>query len=493
MTNRELKINDAGPIEELVLPIPEAGGLVVLHGANGVGKTTALQCAEGLLGGTIRDVSVRDGQKRVTVKGLGVTLTLARSTRRTGELEVETLQARADIGDLIHPGLLDKGAADAKRIKTLIRLRGSRLNLAELHKLIGGEIAFKEIVSPAALETKDPIELAAKVKREFERAARTEAAKAETEKRQAEAWKQSTADIDLNSPHDEDELREVYTSAVQAMAQQEANLKSGLGRCRNVRNSQQELAEAEKQYTGPHLTAAKERAQEAREIEKGFGDDLKAAQEAVERLKRRQEQAYIERTHREDVLKVAEAHEASLRRWRNIVAAGAPDEAALNDLREKYAAAVKQLDEVAKQDSQGAIIRKALQQKDEAMQAEQRSQRHQDRSDALREAARSVDGVLSDLVACPNLLVREGRIYTQTPRGDTLFDELSDGERTKLVVDLAVQAVGTGGLVPISQESFQAMDQENRELLARELRAAGVVGLTALADEGELRVEVIGE
>ena len=55
--------------------------------------------------------------------------------------------------------------------------------------------------------------------------------------------------------------------------------------------------------------------------------------------------------------------------------------------------------------------------------ADQRAREHRFHSDALREAARSVDGVLSDLVACPNLSVREGRIYTQTVRGETLFDD----------------------------------------------------------------------
>jgi len=53
-----VEIQNVGPIEHLTLPVPEGGGIVVLRGRNGTGKTLSLDAIDRLTSGR-GDVSVR--------------------------------------------------------------------------------------------------------------------------------------------------------------------------------------------------------------------------------------------------------------------------------------------------------------------------------------------------------------------------------------------------------------------------------------------------
>ena len=44
------KITDANCIDRIEIPYPEAGGVVVLHGNHGVGKTTAINATAAIAG-----------------------------------------------------------------------------------------------------------------------------------------------------------------------------------------------------------------------------------------------------------------------------------------------------------------------------------------------------------------------------------------------------------------------------------------------------------
>jgi hypothetical protein len=63
----------------------------------------------------------------------GVTMTVGRSVRRQGELQVETLEGRLSIADLVDPGFVDPERADAKRIKALVGLSKADISEGDLH------------------------------------------------------------------------------------------------------------------------------------------------------------------------------------------------------------------------------------------------------------------------------------------------------------------------------------------------------------------------
>ena len=100
----------------------------------------------------------------------------------------------------------------------------------------------------------------------------------------------------------------------------------------------------------------------------------------------------------------------------------------------------------------------------------------------LREKAKQTDEVLSEIVAdipaCP-LRVIDGRLVTNTKRGATFYSDLSAGERWRIALDIAIQAVGTGGLLVIPQEAWEGLDPANRAAIDAQAKSAKVVVLTA--------------
>jgi hypothetical protein len=102
----------------------------------------------------------------------------------------------------------------------------------------------------------------------------------------------------------------------------------------------------------------------------------------------------------------------------------------------------------------------------------------------LREAAKGTDEVLSEVVAKTGspLRVEAGRLVLATSRGKkTLFAELSDGERWKLALDIAIDAVGNRGYLMIPQWAWGELQPANRRAIAEHLRKRGAVAYTAEA------------
>ena len=69
------------------------------------------------------------------------------------------------------------------------------------------------------------------------------------------------------------------------------------------------------------------------------------------------------------------------------------------------------------------------------------------------------------------------------PRG--IFSDLSMGERWRIVVDLAADAVGVGGMFTIPQEAWEALDPINRDAVAAHVKRRGVIVITAEATAAE--------
>jgi hypothetical protein len=112
---------------------------------------------------------------------------------------------------------------------------------------------------------------------------------------------------------------------------------------------------------------------------------------------------------------------------------------------------------------------------------------------ALRRKAKQTDEVLSEIVStlpgCP-LTVVDGKLSVQTRRGPTFYAELSMGERWRIALEIAIAAVGEGGLLVIPQEAWEGLDPQNRDAIAKQAKAARVVILTAECADSELKAEM---
>jgi len=194
----EISIENVGPIEGLNIPVPAGGGIVVLRGRNGSGKTTALESTDRLLGNKGARLEPTDGARKGSVDGLGARLTVGRSVRRTGELEVQAL-AGVDPMAFVDPGLKDADAADQRRLQHLCGLAG----------LTGLPAAFEEVAQTCGLDDlrtaqlpDDPVAAAGFLRREAQAKAR--AVEEEAQRRRTAA--QGALDALGGAEHDVEDL-----------------------------------------------------------------------------------------------------------------------------------------------------------------------------------------------------------------------------------------------------------------------------------------------
>lgn len=480
-----LEITDIGAIEHLSLPIPAEGGVVVIRGANGSGKSTAIEAVQSAASGKGK-LQKRDKTVGGSLEGLGVKLTVKQSTTRRGELECASLEGRLSVADLVDPGLIDPAAADNRRIKALVALAGVRPDPALFHSLAGGKEAFEKLCRADVGD--DMVALAGRIKADLEKAARAAEQQAEHADAHAKAAKEATDGIDLDVEADADALRERLEAAVIADRVLTDKAEEVAANRQRAATARLEIAKAEDSWTG--ATVAEAHASLANAIK-----DRGAAHNAATKLREqlRVAEALAKRADEiaegaEKEAKAADEHEAAMGSWREQVAAGdteqAPSEAAIFQARET-------LEKARAADHAGVKIREARKKAQEHEKHREEAKRLTKEADALRTAAKGTDDVLSEIVSKLGtpIVVRDGRLVTRTDRGDTYFAELSDGERWRAALDIAIEQVGMGGVLAIPQAAWQDLDPDNRRAIAEHVKGRGVVVITAEATNGQIRAE----
>ena len=488
-------IENIGPIERVTFPCPEGGGLVVFRGRNGSGKTTALAAVEAAVTGKGK-VPLSDEAAEVNDRGIveahGVTLTIGKSTRRKGEADVTSLEGRLSVADLVDPGIADPDAADLRRIKALVGLSGAQAEPARFAEIVGGRDELEKFVSPDALKQGDLVSLAGAVKRGLESAARSVEQRAEHERNRAAAER---AQAERSGPPNADAptVEQAQASAEDAAAALTAIKAEQRRRHDLLAAALTARSRLDGVTSGPTMAEALDArlgcAEELERAEVGVAAARDALRAAEARLSAAEAALGTAQVRVEEVRSREQAREA----LRSAVAAAdgltpiGPEEigeaeAALAAARVQVAVAI----EAAK--SREWLARSA--------EAEARAREAEREAERLREAAESTNDVLTAAVATLGvpLRVKRGRLVTDTDRrGETLFAELSHGERWRLAIEVAIRVLGQDGCLTIPQEAWEGLDPTNRAEIVGLLVGSGVVAYTAEAtDDADLTVEVVG-
>ncbi len=526
MSGRSIELKDVGPVERLTIPIPEGGGVVVLRGRNGQGKSHALQAVGALVGGNGRPVS-RDGSLGASVEGLGARLTVGRRSSHSGEVEVESLEGE-DPSLLVDPGLKDQAAADGHRLKALLRLSRATVDESAFAELVGGIDRLRELCKPSSLDARDDVPgMVAAIKRDLEAAARVEESAAENAHAKADGVREALKGLGDLRPRfraDTRSAREFHTEAVR----EQAALEERRGQNQQLLDAS-EVAQAGLARMGEDgkgdVDEVKGVIEKNRIALAALGDEgdphrLATARGLVETTRVQVEQLRLEIDRAERDLKESqrnvEAHEKAAETRAqltlgmkglehildSITHRGALQRAAdasagataITDV--ELAAAAEKLQTASDEVDAWVLHDKTRSMRDEVAEHDDRGKAAAKDGDALRRAAQGTEAVLLDAVrkVCGDgMEIQDGRIYVATDRGRELFSELSPGERWRMALEVSVKAVGSKGLLVIPQDAWEAMDPLNRQEVAAHAQDLGVVVLTAECDEGEIRAEVEAE
>lgn len=477
-----IQLENIGPIARASFPYLPEGGLIVLRGPQGAGKTISLGALESAVTGKGRP-PIKNGERFGRVEAFGVTMVVAKSTQRSGEPEVSVLDGRLSVADLVDPGIKSADAADSHRIKALVSIAGIKPSAELFYPLAGSREEFEAVVSPKATEGDDLVASAERIKREFEAAARKEEDRAEHAEGRARGAREAAAGVDAGAQCDPDALQADLEAAIRVetglKSQHAAHEKAALV----ARQAQDQLEDAEAGYQGLTLTQALTLEAEAKNAASAAEQAVRAAEEALTRARSQHEAARVALSTAITGRKTAEQHESMVKQWRDQIGASIPPDAPANQIADagKKVAAARQAVE------QGALIRKARQHLTDAEQHGETGAAHRRKAMQLREAAKGIDKVLSDAVAQTGspLRVENARLVLDTPAGKKLFAELSDGERWMLALDIAIDAIGERGFIPIPQWAWGELQPANKKAVARHLRERGVTGYTAEATDDE--------
>lgn len=492
-----IELTNCGPIARLSIPCPPGGGIVELCGDNDIGKSETIAAVESALTGR-GQIDVRRGSVSGEVEAFGVKVKIGKRTTRTGEAVVESLEGRFSIEDLIEPKIKDPLAADAKRIKTLIQTNGKKADATLFHELFGNSEEFDATVSASAVDTDDVVVMAERIKRDCEAAARKLEDQAKHAEGHASGALGQTVGVDLNGEADAELLQKALEEAIKEKSRLDERELAANRAARALKAAQEAIEDAAANYSGPGVATAMEAEAAAKSAEElvraevtQLRKQLAEIQSLVSASESRWEMARREYAHAIELRKAAESHEESVAKLRSQLAATIPESPSLSAVEE----AERRVTAARQAVEQGAMIRRAIAAKVEADRHAATATELRQKANRLREAGRGTDDVLSSLVAgCgTSLRVEAGRLMVDTPMGPKTFAELSHGTRSRMALDIAIEAVGPRGVICLKQEFWEGVAPHYRKELAAHVAGRGVLVLTARAtDDREIVANVVG-
>jgi hypothetical protein len=460
---------------------------------------------------------LKDGTKSGKVSGFGATITIGSIVRRQGsvEAEVEHIEGKFSITDLVDPKIKGKNDRDKYRIKALLTVRGVTVTPETFKSLFESEKDFEEIVSKSSLETTDPVEMSAKIKRDIENHARI--AENQSQKLHSDyvAAVEDTEYQQENIINDLTEFNKQGAELGQIYNQLVAEKKAFESASKNIELAKKSIAsidvkndeirietekakigvwEIENSISQERIDGLESEIKYIQETIKKLQDDIKKSEHSIESLNtsiKNNDKSILSSNKLIDEIREKldglKGYKEIVEKSQNLkpviqeeidVARTAYEKH--NDRLVKHAVA---LEKKRKLEKAKTILA-------ECLDAEQRAA-------TLREVAKNCESVLSELVGGESLLyINDGRMCIKTERGETYYDELSDGERWRTaflaVADSIKKDDNKNALLPIPQRGWESLDPINQNLVAKLAKEHGLWIMTAATSDGDLTVEYVG-
>jgi energy-coupling factor transporter ATP-binding protein EcfA2 len=255
MNQPEIHIQDIGAVEEFRYTM-EQPGLHILKGKPGSGKSTIIRSIQMVMG---EDVTIkptrRDGTPRGLAQVAGKSVRIMKTTREEGELVGVQSLGELNIYDLHSPPHKTATTRDKHRIAALVTLTGAKVEPTDFHYLLGKD-TFESVVPSDALQTDDPIEMTARIKRAIEREALRLEALERTAQANALAENKATEGFDLENLPNEDALQTGLEQAIRASsaAKDELSVLERKGREARLARKKADEARARLEEVGSGIT-----------------------------------------------------------------------------------------------------------------------------------------------------------------------------------------------------------------------------------------------
>ncbi len=480
MKRETIEITDAGPIE--ALSIPCGPGIIVLQGANDIGKSEALKLCDKLVGGKHRVTKRNDAVGPGSVKGLGAVITLGGSTRQSGELEALTLAGRFNVGELIEPPIKSPDAADKLRIKAFLAMTGVVADI-KLFEAAGISVG----VPIATLKATDLVDMAARLKKDCEEEARKHEDAAKQAEGRAAACKESVVGIDVNRPCDAEDLQESWESSFAKQSRLDEQHRAAIEGKQRIAEAAKQLVEADADYQGSSVEEAHKNLDGHVEIVTDATGRVQQLETELKEAKRFRATAEVERDSASRLHIAASEYAKLTGRCRQVIdsltnVCGPSDQ--------EMAEATESVTEARKDIQQGALIRKAHDDMRLAHKHTGEAGNYRQEANNLRMMAKATDGVLSDAVQSDELKVKDGRLVTNKDGREVFFGDRSRGVRCRIALTIAATAVRAidaerVAVLVLPQEYWEGLDLASRHLLDEHIRQLDVTVITAEASSRE--------
>lgn len=471
MSTVELKA--VGPIDSILFDLPDGqGGVKVFRGTSGVGKTTALRALGGLIGDKdcLTGLAPSDGSERGEVKGLGRSLKISQRVSCAGASSVPHLAGRLDIATLVDPRIIDPLARTKARVRCLVSLGGKKVSPVQL---LGDSYAqFAERIDIDAIgDSEDPVAMADKLKRALEREALEVERESDHTAGMATAKRQEAGDVDtLNHATD-------YSDAVRIHRQALLAVNAAKTRRDSYRQAVSHNQQIQSQIDSISANEVDPRVLEA---------DLASQSKIVEGLKERLHSAQIALAQKQSRLDEAKRQASKLSQLNNLLTSPGEDvsDVQIQALESQEQRALESLNQ-----ANTLQIRKAA--LEQSIEYQNRSAELADDAANIRAAAAMVQSEVQKALPVGPIQVEDGTLVVDYElRGKKIpFEELSTGQKWKVAMEYAISAVGKGGVIPLSQEAWQALGPELKDQIAQQCRQCEVWLITGEVCQGELRVE----
>jgi energy-coupling factor transporter ATP-binding protein EcfA2 len=465
-----VELKQVGPIESIKIDLPEGtGGVKVFRGVSGAGKTTALKALSGLMGDkdALSGLTPHDGCERGEVTGLGRSVKIGQRVSTGGALAVPHL-SRVDISTLVDPRVIQPAARTKARVRCLVTLGGKTVTpkelLGEHYESYASDIDLDEIAS-----AEDPVEMADKIKRAIDTRALERSREAERYQGMAIAKRQEAGDIDqLAASLPYAEAVDQHANALQARAnaeKQRSAFEAGMAKTAEIEKQLGEFGEP------PDMDAIEKKIELAEQAIVFARARLAEAETAMSNSKH-------ERASAEQQIKALSALQAS-----KPVLCEPVSEDQIAALQQAEVEALERLKIASDIDRRRAALA-------EAKQLQQKSVDVSEQSLKDRQIASEVQSRVQSALPEGPIKVKDGElVVVHGKRKKPIpIDDLSTGERWRVALEYAVAAVGEGGVVPVAQESWQALSPDLKQEIAEACKQRKVWLVSAEVCDGPLRV-----